>query len=408
MGVASPLILVANPGSASRKYALFRGDHELAALHFEWENGRIVCTASGQGEPITSAVEAAALDDCVEQVVPRFREIGVLPGAADGSETSAEHAVNAIAAIGLRIVAPSSYFLQNHCLDADALHHLQQLENVAPLHIGIVRQEHALLHRALPGIKVYGISDSAFHVHKPDYAWNYGISLHDADTYDIKRFGYHGLSVSSAVRQLRASQQLATKMVVAHLGSGGSVSAVHGGESRDNTMGYSPLEGIVMATRSGSIDYSAVRALQIHTGMSNSQIEHYLTTQAGLLGLGGSNDIRELRKREQAGDDHARLALATAVYAIQKAIGQMTAALGGIDALVFTGTVGERSAVLRGRIMQRLQYLGFQLSAEANQACLAPQHTQVVSEPGQSKPIYIVHTDEAAEIALQTAALLDQ
>lgn len=396
MGMAGPLILVANPGSASRKYGLFRGGYELAQVHFEHDGQRILCTAEANGQKLVEPVGATSLDESVVHIVERLTALGVI----------GIHTNTTIDAIGLRVVAPSSYFLQNHILDETAVARLKSLEKLAPLHIAIVLQELKLLRTAFTGLPVYGISDSAFHNTKPDYAWNYGIALADADTYDIKRFGYHGLSVSSALRQLKRENRLASKMIVAHLGSGGSVTAVHAGKSLDNTMGYSPLEGIVMASRSGTIDYSAVRALQTHTGLNNVQMEYYLNTQAGLLGLGGSNDIRELLIREQRDDERARLALATEVYSVQKAIGQMTAALGGADALVFTGTVGERSAIIRQRIIRRLHYLDFYISSSRNQACTDPEDTVIVSELVHSKPIYVVHADEAAEIAVQTTSMM--
>jgi len=263
-----------------------------------------------------------------------------------------------------------------------------------------------LLQKYFPGIHVYGISDSGFHITKPDYAWNYAIPLADSDKYEIKRYGYHGLSVQSALHHLRRNDRLANKIVIAHLGSGGSITALHGGKSLDNTMGYSPLEGLMMATRSGSIDYSAVRALQIHSGMNNAETEVYLNEKSGLLGIGDSPDIRELLHREDNGDERAHLALSTYAYSVQKGIAQMTAALGGIDALVFTGTVGERSATMRQRIVARLHYLDFILDPHANNACQNPMGLETLSKLTQSKPIYVVHADEAAEIARQTREML--
>lgn len=400
MGVARPLILVANPGSASRKYGLYRGGTELAKLHFEWSDGHIVCTAEAGGKVIEEPMPMHTLDDAAPHVMDRLVKLGVIDSQSGKTKPAA------IAAIGLRIVAPSTYFLSNRLFDRPTVEHLRDMERVAPLHIGIVLKEYSLLRTAIGGVPIYGISDSAFHAGKPDHAWNYGISLPDADRFDIKRFGYHGLSVASAVRRLKKQGRLAERMIVAHIGSGGSITAVYRGRSVDNTMGYSPLEGIIMATRSGSIDYSAVRALQIRTEMTNAQMEVYLNKKAGLFGLGGSDDIRELLKREKAGDHRAELALATSVYNVQKAIGQMSAAMGGVDVLVFTGTAGERSAVMRQRLIKRLGYLDFQLDDRKNTACTNPDDIEIISQLAKSKPVIIVHADEASEIALQTAALL--
>lgn len=389
-----PLVLVANPGSASRKYALYSGDRAIADLHFEWVDHKIICTVTSGTEQFEEPTGIHNLDEVLPHVQDMFTRAGAM---AEG---------DVLSGIGLRIVAPSGFFLQNHHLDAHVHSKLLELEQVAPLHIGIVLKEYELLQQYFSGTPVYGISDSAFHITKPEYAWNYAIPLADSDTYEIKRYGYHGLSVQSALHHLRHNDRLANKIVVAHLGSGGSITALHGGKSLDNTMGYSPLEGLMMATRSGSIDYSAVRALQLHSGMDNEEVELYLNQRSGLLGIGDSPDIRELLSREDTGDKRAHLALSTYVYSVQKGIAQMTAALGGVDALVFTGTVGERSATMRQRIVSRLHYLDFILETRTNAACQNPTGLEILNKLTQSKPIYVVHADEAAEIARQTREML--
>lgn len=394
MSSSHPLILVANPGSASRKYGLYRGNTVAGELHFEWEDHKIVCTVQTPSERFSEPVGLHDLEEVLGQVETMLLRAGALQ---DG---------DTLDGIGLRVVAPSSFFLANHHLTPSVRERLAALHRVAPLHIGIVLRELELLEQHFPGVPVYGISDSGFHATKPAYAWNYGISLEDADRYEIKRFGYHGLSVQSSLHHLHRHEKMANKIIVAHLGSGGSITALHGGKSLDNTMGYSPLEGIIMATRSGTIDYSAVRALQTQKELSNDDMELYLNTNAGLLGLGDSPDIRELLGREEAGDSRAKLALDTYAYAVQKSIGQMSAALGGVDALVFTGTVGERSATMRRRIVERLHYLDLILDIRANTACQDPLGLEVVSKSAVSKPIYVVHADEALEIARQTGAML--
>lgn len=391
----TPLILVANPGSASRKYGLYRGDVAIADLHFEWEDGKIICTAQTEHDHFVEPVGVPHLDAVIGHVETMLLRSGAL---RDGDKLDG---------IGLRVVAPSSYFLGNHHLTPGVVNKLRELEQVAPLHIAIILKELAALETEFKGVPVYGISDSGFHATKPDYAWNYGISLEDADQFEIKRFGYHGLSVQSAIHHLKHHDKMANKIVLAHLGSGASVTALHAGKSMDNTMGYSPLEGLIMATRSGSIDYGAARALQLNKQFDNEAMEAYLNREAGLKGIGGSPDIRELRIREQDGDDRARLALATYVYGVQKGIAQMTAALGGVDALVFTGTVGERSAVIRERIVNRLHYLDFILEHRANAACTNPLGLEIVSGLAKSKPIYVVHADEALEIARQTTDMIE-
>ncbi len=389
MASKQPLILIANPGSASRKYALYAGKQARAELHFEFVYQKLACTLLLGGEQHVVHLDFQDMNKSASHVMQLLKEQKVLD--------KDEH----IAAVGLRIVAPSSFFLTDHVIDHEVIDRLEQILPRAPLHIAATLDELHALRKQFPHTPIIGVSDSAFHSTKPDYAWNYGISLEDADRFEIKRFGYHGLSVSASVQALEAAHKLPPKLVVCHLGSGASVSAVHGGKSLDNTMGYSPLEGVIMSTRSGSIDPTAVRALKDVFRLDDNGVEKYLNNYSGLQGLGGSADIRELLRREADGDNRSRLALQTYVYSVQKAIGQMIAALGGADALVFTGTVGERSAPVRERIVSRLHFADFVIDVAANNECEAPQKLTVISRLAHSKPIYVIPTNEALIIAEQ-------
>lgn len=395
MGVAGPLVLIANPGSASRKYALYEGERPRAELHFEFVYQKLACTLLRGGQQHAVHLDFNDMGAAASNVMRLLQENGAL------------EADEQISALGLRIVAPSAYFLHDHVIDDEVIGWLEQILPRAPLHITATLDELHALRAQFANIPVVGVSDSAFHATKPDYAWNYGISLEDADRYEIKRFGYHGLSVAASVDVLAAAHKLPSKLVVCHLGSGASVSAVLGGKSVDNTMGYSPLEGVVMATRSGTIDHTAARALKDVFHFDDNELEKYLNNHSGLLGLGGSSDIRELLRREDDGDHRSQLALQTFVYSVQKAIGQMTAALGGVDALLFTGTVGERSAPMRERIVDRLHYLDFIIDTDANAACTAPEELTVVSRLAHSKPIYVLPTAEAGELVRRVRAAIE-
>ncbi|HSW66210.1 MAG TPA: hypothetical protein VLI54_03675 [Bacillota bacterium] len=385
--MAGALTLVANPGSASRKYALFEGDRERAQLHFEWLYGKVICTLHKDGAQHVVHINVGDLTETAAQVAAILQDKGALAKN------------EAITCIGLRIVAPSAYFLEDRRIDDDCIAHLTALQQRAHTHITATLQELQALRAQFPQATIAGISDSAFHITKPDYAWNYGISLEDADRFEIKRFGYHGLSVASVVRELQQAGKLPAKLIVCHLGSGASVTAVLGGKSIDNTMGYSPLEGLIMSTRSGSIDPTAVHALKDAFNWSDNAVSEYLSNHSGLLGLGGSSDIRELLRRDHDGDHRSHLALQTYVYNIQKAIGQMASALGGADGLVFTGTVGERSNPIRERIVARLHYLDFILDSKINNTTEAPEAAATISRLAHSKPIYVVPANESAEIA---------
>lgn len=387
------LILIANPGSASRKYALFEGDICRAQLHFEYSGEHVVCTITHEQKQQTLRTDLKDISDVAHTLNRFLQKYNILIEK------------ERIDSIGLRIVAPSSFFLDDMKLTQAVVERLQKLRERAPLHITASLQELHKLRKQFEDVPIYGVSDSAFHRTKPDFAWNYGLPLKDADRLDIKRFGYHGLAVESAICKLDEIGKLTPKVVVAHLGSGASVTAVLSGKSVDNTMGYSPLEGLIMATRSGSIDFSSTQVLRAELGLTDRQLDEYLNYASGLLGLGGSADIRELLKLEADNNHRARLALNTFVYAVQKAIGAMTASLGGIDQLVFTGIIGERSAPIRKQIVQHLGYLDLSLDANANAGCLDPQVPTRISRLARSKVIHVVPIDEAAEILKHVRAI---
>lgn len=381
-----PLTLIVNPGSASRKYILFAGDEPRASLHFEYVGEHIICTLLKGSEAKEITVDVHDLKEAIRQVLEVFRSQEILH---DGEE---------IGQLGLRIVAPSSFFLEDRVIDNEVVDRLEAVRPHAPLHIEATLTELKVLREVFPETRIVGLSDSAFHITKPDYAWNYGLPLRDSDQFDVKRYGYHGLSVASAVYTLNCIGKLPPKLIVCHIGSGVSVTAVHGGRSVDTTMGYSPLEGVVMATRSGNVDYGALRVLKESLDFDDVQLEAYLNHESGLLGLGGSSDIRELLYREANGDHYAQLALQTYIYALQKAVGQMAAVLNGADMLVFTATVGERSAPIRRRILEKLHFLDFILDEQENERCVSPTSPVCISRLAHSRPVFVVPAGESAEM----------
>ncbi len=389
------LTLIANPGSASRKYALYRGDDEVARLSFELKEGRIVCSGWFGEKHLPVPIDLYNLTDVAGHVMPILKEHNLLN---DNEAT---------AFIGLRVVAPSSYFLKDCLLEDGTVDKLRELRARAPLHIDATLQEYEAWHALLPDARIVGVSDSAFHATKPDYAWNYGVRLQDADRFEIKRFGYHGISVESVVHTLRAAGKLPPRVIVAHLGSGASITAVQGGKSMDNTMGYSPLEGLIMSTRVGSIDPTASNVLQSNLQLSDEQMEDYLNSHSGLLGLSEiSSAVNELLTHESNGHHGAHLALETYIFAIRKAIGSMAAAMGGVDMLIFTGAVGERSPQTRERIIERLHFLDFFLDEDTNKHCVDPGDLTLISHIGHSKPMAVVPANEAREMLRRVQALI--
>ena len=391
----SKLILITNPGSASRKYALY--DHEtfLASLHFEYEDGAVACTlkdADGQKKSIS--VKIKDLSQTVAHLGDILRQEGYISDK------------NKLFAVVARIVAPSDYLAENHIVDDEFMANLEIAKKRAPLHIPVVAAEIEHFRAKFPDTTIIAVSDSAFHWQKPELMKYYAFDTEIADKYDIKRYGFHGLSVASVVDTMQSNDILPEKLVVAHIGSGSSVSAVLGGRAMDNSMGYTPLEGLMMSTRAGSMDVAAALALKRELKLDDTELETYLNKKSGLLGVSGiSDDMRVIIQKRDEGDPKATFAHALYVHRLQTTIGQMAATLGGIDGLVFTATIGERSAEIRHFVSQKLAYLGFFLDEKLNEVPVFEGRYALISRP-DSKPIYIIQTDETAEMVKQALSLL--
>lgn len=381
------LVLVVNPGSASRKYALFEGGNKKAGIHFEFVDGKVEASVQYEGQKYPANCEDSDLANVSRYVLPLLREYKVI-----GEQGK-------IDAIGIRVVAPSKQFMRDELLTKEVESGLVAVEQRAPLHVATALAEIKHLETNFSGTPIIIISDSAFHANKPTWAWHYGIDTELSEKYDIRRYGYHGISVGSVIRHMIELNILSPKTIVCHLGSGSSLTAVGDGKSVDTTMGYTPLEGLMMATRSGTMDISAALAVKRELQLSDDELESYLNKKAGLLGVSGtSNDIRQLLDSEQKGDERAALALKLFVYRIQQLIGQMAASLGGVDCIVFTATIGERSSVIRSRILDGLGYLGFAYDAQLNDQTFEPAEPVNLAS-GDSKPAWVIVTDEATEIA---------
>jgi acetate kinase len=381
------LVLVVNPGSASRKYALYAGENVKATINFEFVDGAVMAKVEHDGQVNKVNYDDPDLSDVSKYVSSILTDNNILKDQEK------------IDAIGIRIVAPSNRFMRDELLTAEVELALEAVQQKAPLHVTTALAEIKHLKSHFGETPIITISDSAFHATKPQWARSYGIDTELAEKSEIMRYGFHGISVGSVVRKMKQADILAPKMVVCHLGSGSSLSAVVDGKSIENTMGYTPLEGLMMATRTGNIDVSAALAIKRALELNDEELESYLNKKSGLLGVSGSsNDIRQLLASEEQGDERAALALKLFVYRIQQSIGQMVASMGGIDVLVFTATIGERSAPIRGRVMEGLEYLGLIGDKALNEETFEPKEATNIGT-SESKPIIVISTDESQEIA---------
>ncbi len=391
------LILITNPGSSSRKYALYKGQELICSLHFEFEGKGIICTlkrADGSKKVLKQSFKE--LTSAVSNVERILTEEGYLGGMAK------------LDAILARVACPGEYFTQDHIVDDEYLKKLDKARKRAPLHVPVVASEIEHLVKSFKGIPVLAISDSSFHADRPDLMKYYAFDTELADKADVKRFGYHGLSVGSIVNYMKSQNILPEKLIVCHLGSGSSLTAVFEGKSLDTTMGYTPLEGLMMATRCGNIDPAAALRLKHYLKYeADDSLEKYLNKECGLLGVSGqSDDMREILKLRDEGDKRGTFAHAMFVYKVQSLIGQMAASLGGVDAIVFTATIGERSDEIRRTVTQKLSYLGFALDDAKNVAEMPERHTDISAEG--SKPVWVIRTDEFEEMIRRAGVLLDE
>ena len=341
----SKLILITNPGSASRKYALYNGEELMAQFHFEYEGKNVVCTIND-------------VDDGKKKIKPGIKDLNdaitILPKILSDEEyVTGQHK---LAAVVVRIVAPGDYFTEDHVVDAEYMKQLKEAEKRNPVHVPTTANEIRGIRECFKDVKIISVSDSAFHWEKPDTYKYYSFDTELADKYEIKRYGYHGLSYAFISRYMKEQGILPEKLVAMHLGSGSSVSAILNGRAMDNSMGYTPLEGLAMSTRVGTIDAAAAlnlkKALKI---TSDEEFLLYLNKKCGLLGLSGvSDDLREVIQARDEGNLRASNAHSIFVYRIQSYVGQMAATLGGVDALVFAGTIGERSEEIRRFVTQKM------------------------------------------------------
>ena len=314
-----------------------------------------------------------------------------------------------IDAVGHRIVHGGDRFVEATLIDDRVERAIEELAPLAPLHnppgvLGIraARAE-------LPAVPQVAVFDTAFHAGLPAAARTYAIDRDVALRHGIRRYGFHGSSyriVSERTARLLGRPLSDLRLIVLHLGNGASAAAISGGRSVDTSMGMTPLEGLVMGTRSGDVDPAILLYLARNAGFDVDGLDRLLNKGSGILGLSGIGDMRELTTAAEAGHQDAVLALDVYTHRLRHYIGAYAAVLGGVDALVFTGGVGENSAVVRAGAVAGLDFLGFGLDAAANSA--RSSSARDISAPGSNARVLVVPTDEELQIARETAALLGE
>ena len=278
---------------------------------------------------------------------------------------SLEAAAGRVGAVVHRVVHGGRRFRQPVLIDAEVRREIFELEAIAPLHNAPALRGIEQAERVFPELPQVAVFDTGFHATIPDEASAYALPRRWREEWDVHRYGFHGLSVRWAAEQVRVP-----RLAVCHLGGGSSVTAVLDGRSVDTTMGFSPLEGVPMATRAGSVDPGALVYLLREHGLGVEELDHALNFESGLKGLaGGSGDMRELVDRAATGEAEAVLALDVYLHRLAAAVAAMAAATDGIDALAFTAGIGEGSVAVRAGLCARLGFLGVELDAARNEAC---------------------------------------
>ena len=284
---------------------------------------------------------------------------------------------------------------------------LEALSDLAPLHQPKSLAALSAVSAALPGVPAVACFDTAFHAGIPPAAATYALPREWRKRWDLRRFGFHGLShsyVARRVTQLAGRSVTGLRIVSCHLGAGASLAAIQDGRSVDTTMGFTPLEGLVMATRSGSVDPGLVLWLEEHVGMPPAELAAALEYRGGLLALAGQSDMRAILAAEEQGDGEAALAVAVYLHRLRGAVAAMAAAMGGLDALAFTGGVGENSAAIRLRAAQGLAFLGVDIDASANAAVDDREITSV----GARVRSFVVEAREDLQITAEVRAVLSE
>lgn len=394
-------ILVINAGSSSLKYQLIDITSEKCLC-----SGGIDCiglpesTFTEKVDNIKVFEKKFKFDNHTEALKEVFKvltdsEIGVIKDISE------------INAVGHRVLHSGEDFDRSVIITDDVMAILEKNRVLGPLHMpaNIACIKSCL--ELLPDVPMVSVFDTAFHMTMPKYAYMYGIKYEDYEQYKVRRYGFHGTSHKYVTG--KAIEKMGTvncKIINCHLGNGSSISAVKDGKCMDTSMGFTPLEGLIMGTRSGDIDPACLEFLMDAKGLNIKQMLTYLNKESGFLGVSGvSSDARKLEAAANDGNERAKLALDIFAYRIKKYIGSYAAALGGVDCIVFTGGIGENSSTTRERVMRGMEWLGVDFDYELNKSC--PMGSEIELSKSDSKVrVFVIPTNEELVIARETYDLI--
>lgn len=395
-------ILVLNCGSSSIKYALYNMDDKSVMTSGGAErvglDGAFVKVKLPNGEKKTVMHDIPEHTEGVKFIFSLLTdpEIGVIKD------------LNEIDAVGHRMVHGGEKFNKSVVLTDEVLKTFEECIDLAPLHNPANLKGVKAVSELMPGLPQVGVFDTAFHQTMPAHSYLYAIPYELYEKYGVRRYGFHGTShryVSKRVCDFLGVNPADKKVITCHIGNGGSIAAVDGGKCVDTSMGLTPLEGLMMGTRSGDIDGGAITFLEKKLGLDADGMSNLLNKKSGVLGITGiSSDMREIESANDEGNERAKLALDMYCYRIKKYVGAYAAAMGGCDIIVFTAGVGENQASMREDVCKNMEYMGVKLDVEKNKTIRGEE--AIISTPDSKVTVCVIPTDEELMIATDTMNLL--
>ena len=393
-------VLVINAGSSSLKYQFIDMDNEslIAKGLCERIGTSGVITHSANDKKITKEVAMPTHKEAFDAVIAALTE----------GEGKVINSMSEISAVGHRVVQGGMVYNKSCLITEDVLNTVEELKYLAPLHnpaniLGIKACQ-AVLGDKVPQVAVF---DTAFHQSMPALAYTYAIPYEYYEKYGIRRYGFHGTShrfVSERCAEMMGKDAKGLKIITCHLGNGCSITAVKDGESIDTSMGFTPLDGFMMGTRCGSLDPSIVTFIAERENLTPSELDSLFNKKSGLLGVSGvSNDSRDVEAAANSGNERAALAYEMQEYQIAKYVGSYAAAMGGVDAIVFTGGIGENNAKVRKYVCDKVAFMGFTLDEDKNS--VRGEEIEISTADSKVK-VFVIPTNEELVIARDTVALI--
>ena len=391
-------ILVINAGSSSLKYQLINMEDESVVLKGVCE--RITATGGVLTQKTFDGRECV-----ISQDMPTHKEAMelVLKAMLD-TEKGALKSIDEIGAVGHRVLHSAEDFKESVVIDDEVIAICEKNAELGPLHmpgnIACIKS----CREVMKGVPMVAVFDTTFHSTMPAKAYMYGIPYEVYEQYKIRKYGFHGTSHKFVSEETAKLVGKRAKMVICHLGNGSSISAVKDGKCQDTSMGFTPLEGLVMGTRSGDIDPAAVEFMRAKLGLTAEEVVNYLNKKCGVLGVSGiSSDLRALEAATAKGDKKALLALEMLAYRVKKYVGSYIAVLGGADAIVFTGGIGEHSPRIRRLVMEGMEYCGAKFDNKKNEEYSSG--VEFLNTEDSKVKIIVLPTNEELSIARETKIL---